>query len=93
VVLRRAGREIGGRLQAGDRPPWVERAALAEVDRSLARLVQGPHPVLQQRAGDRGLGVDKERQREDLGIPEVVALVALAGEALRGEAGATVATR
>ena len=84
---------VGRRLLAADRAPREQRAALAHLGRAGARLVEDPAPVAQQGARDRGLGVGEERQREDLGVPEVVALVALARQALRGEARPAVAAR
>ena len=93
VVLRGAGREVGGRLLAADRAPRVQGPGLAHLGRAGPSLVEDPAPVAQQRPGDRRLRVGEERQGEDLGVPEVVALVALAREALGREARPAVAPR
>jgi pimeloyl-ACP methyl ester carboxylesterase len=47
--------------------------------------------VLQQLARDLRLGVQEEREDVDLGVPEIVAFVALAGHALGGDVGLAVA--
>ena len=87
VVLRRAGGVVGRRLLAVDRAPRVQRAALAQ----LGRPLRGPCRSVRQRnrssfRADLGVGVGEERDDVDLGVPEVVALVAAAGDPLGGDA-------
>ena len=43
-------------------------------------------PEAQEVAGNTRVGMDKERQEVDLGVPEVVAVVPTAREPLRGDA-------
>ena len=92
VVLGRAGGEVRRRLLPSDGAPRIQRAALAHLCRTLASPVQDPASVAEQGAGNRGLRVGEERQGEDLGVPEVVTVVALARQALRGQARPPVAT-
>ena len=91
VVLRRAGREVGRRLVAADRPPRVQRAPLAHLGGPSPGAIEGGDPELDQRPRDGRLRVGEEGKREDLGVPEVVPLVPLAREALRGQRRAAVA--
>ena len=59
--------------------PGTAGAVLAGV---LPRPVEGVVAVAQQRPGGVGLGEDEEREHEDLGVPEHVPAVALAGQRL-----------
>ena len=88
VVLRGAGRVVGGRLTAVDRPPGEERAFLVHFARPLpARLVKAVGAARRSRFwAMRGVVYDEERKQVDLRVPEVVALVAGAGQALRRDA-------
>ena len=88
VVLRGAGLVVGTRLLAVDRPPREQCAALAEDLGPFAGVVEHRVPEPQQVPGRAGQCVGQERQDVDLGVPEVVALVAAAGQALGGDAGA-----
>ena len=85
VVLRGAGRVVRGRLVAVDRAPREQGAALADLARPAAGLVEHPQRELEQRCARRR-GVGQERQHVDLGVPEVVAFVAGAGQALGRDA-------
>jgi hypothetical protein len=84
VVLGRAGLVVRRGLLAVDCAPCEQRAALAELSCALARLRQHAVPEAEEVAGDARLRVGQERQHVDLGVPEVVALVRLPGESLRG---------
>ena len=60
--------------------PGVQGAAVAELTRFVARGGERVVAVHQQRASSWGMGVDEKRKHEDLGIPEHMPLVALAGQ-------------
>ena len=85
VERGRAGGPVARRLPAPQRPPW-ERCAL---EPQLAGPVEGDRQrqlAPAQRVGRRRrLGVHERRQHEDLGVPEGVAVVAGAGQALGGD--------
>ena len=86
VVLRRAGRVVGGGLLAVDRAPREQRADLAHLSGALAgggEHLPSEADHLSRRLGHR---VREERHHVDLGVPEVVAVVAASGDALRGDA-------
>ena len=87
VVLGGPGRPVGTRLLAVDRPPGEERPSQRQLPGPLAGLVQHRVAVPEEVSGEGRVGVDEERQHEDLGVPEVVAVVGLAGHALGGDAG------
>ncbi len=88
VVLRGAGGVVGRGLLAVDRAPREERARLRQLARATAGRVEhaGSGTAARSRA-IRRRGVGEERQDVDLGVPEVVALVAGAGDALGRDAG------
>ena len=88
VVLRRAGSVVGRSLLAVDGAPGEEGAALGHLLRPLPRLVEHRDPEPQRAPRQPRVGVGEERDEVDLGVPEVVALVAGAGDALRADAGA-----
>src|SRR6185437_1444095 len=79
-------------LVAVDRAPRVERTALmvhlARMDSSPIERAQTPQ---QARLHQRRIDQRERRQHEGLRIPEHVALVAFAGQALRGDATLTIA--
>ncbi len=81
----------GGGLLARDRPPGVERAAVADLARAAARGLE--HPAAEGEHLPRPLRarVREERDDVDLRVPEVVALVAAAGHALGRDAVALAA--
>jgi hypothetical protein len=86
VVLGGAGRVVGRALLAGDGAPGVERALLMRhLARPLARLGQAVVAVLQQRARDLRAREQEEGEDVDLGVPEIVAFVALPRHALGGD--------
>ena len=93
VVLRGAGRVPRRGLLAVDRPPRVERARVADLLRAAARGAEHPDAEVERLPGPLGVRVDEERQDVDLGVPEVVALVAVAGDALGRHAEALAARR
>ena len=82
VELGGAGQVVRRRLIARDRPPRKERSPQVHVACPLACL--GQHAVAEpkQVPGDPRLGVGEERQHPRLGVPEVMAVVGVAGEAL-----------
>ena len=82
VVLRRAGRVVGRCLLAVDRAPRVERAALVEHLRPAAGGVEHPPPEAHHLPCGLGIGVGEERDDVDLGVPEVVTVVAAGGHRL-----------
>ena len=86
VVLRGARRVPRRRLAAVDRAPRVQRAAMAHLGRPLARRAQHPAAELQHLPRPLRARVDEERDDVDLRVPEVVALVAAAGDALGRDA-------
>lgn len=92
VVLGRAAGEIGRGLVAGDGPPGIERAAgVVHLAGVQAGAVQGGCAEHQLAAGPFGGGHRQHRHGEHLGVPEAVALVALAADALGGDADRPVA--
>ena len=83
VVLRGAGRVVGGGLLAVDRPPREQSAPLADSRARRARVRRACRSgSISRSARDLRVGVDEERQDVDLRVPEVVALVAVAGQPL-----------
>ena len=84
VDLRRTGGVVGRGLLAVDRAPREERSALGHL--AGAGLGCGQHPSTELQgvpsAGRRGVG--QERGHIDLGVPEVVTLVARTRHTLRG---------
>ena len=85
VVLGGAGGVVRRGLLAVDGPPRVERPELAQLGGPLAGRVEHLPPEAEQLAGGVGVGEGQERQDVDLGVPEVVAVVATAGHALGGD--------
>ena len=73
VVLRGAGRVVGGRLLAVDRPPREQRAAAGQLGGAVAGGVEHAVAEPQRVAGHVRRRVGEERQDVDLGVPEVVA--------------------
>ena len=93
VVLRGAGRVPRRGLLAVDRAPRIERARVADLLGAAARRAEHPDAEVERLPGPLGVRVDEERQDVDLGVPEVVALVAVAGHALGRHAEALAARR
>jgi hypothetical protein len=65
-----------------DGAPREERTSLADLSRSSAGGIQHPVAVEQKRTRDARGRVGQKRKDVDLGIPEAVPLVPLAGQAL-----------
>ena len=82
VVLRRAGRVPGRGLLAADRPPRIERPAVTGLPRPRASGLEHPAPELQHPLGPLRGRVHEEGHDVDLRVPEVVTLIAVAGQAL-----------
>ena len=81
-----AGRPVARALLAVDRPPGERRAPQPEL--SSARSRARSSVAWRQRSASRGgvrRGVGEHRQDERLGVPEGVAVVAGAGQALGGD--------
>ena len=87
-----AGVPRGG-LLAGDRPPRVQRADVADLPRPFACRVEQAAAEAQHLLGAARVRMDEEGDDVDLGVPEVVALVAAPGHALGGYAEALAAGR
>ena len=83
VERGRAGRPVAGALLAADRPPRERGACEPELVRPLAREVERRVPPAERVGGRVRSGVGEHRQDEALGVPERVAVVAGAGQALR----------
>ena len=86
VVLRGAGGVARRRLLAGDRAPGEQRAAVVELAGASAGGVEHADPKREHVARLLRARVREERRDVDLGVPEVVALVAVAGDALGRDA-------
>ncbi|MBW8810119.1 MAG: hypothetical protein JF591_15135, partial [Lysobacter sp.] len=85
-VVRRA-------FAAGDRAPREQRAVrMIHLARVPARRFQREEARMQHRARDLRRGVGHHRQHEGFGVPEIMALVAFAGQALGGGAVDAVAS-
>lgn len=82
VEAGRAGRPVGRALLPADGAPREGRALQAEGLRALPGQIQRRVPPAQHVRGRGRLGVGQGRQHERLGVPERVAVVARAGEAL-----------
>ena len=82
VELGGAGEVIGRRLVAADRAPREQGTPQIQLAGATPRLVQHAVAEPKQVAGDARLGVGEERQHPRLGVPEVVAVVGVAGQAL-----------
>jgi len=93
VVLGGARGVVRGRLLAVDRAPREQRPLLGQFPGPAPGRGQHPDPEPQRVAGDLGVGVRQERHQVDLGVPEVVALIARAGHALHPDAAAVAAGR
>ena len=94
VILRRARGEIARTLRARDGAPGIQRAAVMAHDPGvLPRGGQDGVAIIQQAAGQRRVSHQKEGKHIDLRIPEVVTLIALAGQPLGGQAADGVAAR
>ncbi len=93
VILRRAGGEIGRAFVPADRPPRIERArGLSHRARIVTRGVEPRDAPDEHCPRDLGMGVGEDRQHVEIGIPEDVALIALAGLPLGTDRGRAVAT-
>ncbi len=89
----RAGGPVAGALLAVDRPPREGGALETELARALARDIQrAPAPAQGGQARVR-VQVREHRQHVDLAVPEGVAVVAAAGQALGGDRVAVAAGR
>ena len=86
VVLRGAGGVVRRRLLAVDRAPREQRADLVQLGRPLAGGRQLAPAEAQHLARQLRVRVGEEGHDVDLGVPEVVALVAAAGDRLGGDA-------
>ena len=75
-------------VRQGYRAPVV-----ADLLRAAARGAEHPDAELERLPGPLGVRVDEERQDVDLGVPEVMAFVAVAGDALGRHAEAFAARR
>ena len=93
VILRGAGGVVGRCLVAVDGAPGEAGAGMAELARPGPGLGQLVVAVLEDAPRHARVGVDEERQDVDLGIPEIVALIGLAGEAAGTDAVALGAAR
>ena len=93
VILRGAGRVIGGSFRAANGAPWEKRPFEMELPRSRAGAVEGVMPVAQQGPGNFGLRVDEEGRSKNLRVPEIMALVAVPAQAFRGHAAPAVRAR
>jgi hypothetical protein len=80
------GLEVGRGLLAVDGPPREQRPPLAQFTGPLPGPIEHAVPEAQQVPGDPRLGVRQQRQDIDLGVPEVVALIARSGLALGRDA-------
>src|SRR4029078_631562 len=67
-----------------DGPPREHRSAMAQLSGARPRPLQHVVTEGQQVLRDPRGGVGEKRQNVDFGIPEIVPLIRLAGEALRG---------
>ena len=91
VVLRGAGGVPRGRLLAVDRAPREPRRTMSDLARPGAGGLQHPAAEVEHLARPVRVRVDEERDDVDLGVPEVLALVAAAGHPFGGDAEALVA--
>ena len=82
VERGRAGRPVAGALLTVDRAPREGGAAQAQLPGPLAGQVDRGVPPDERRLGDPRHGVGEDRQDQRLGVPEGMAVVAGAGEAL-----------
>ncbi len=94
VILRRTARVMCRAFVTADRAPWIQRATrmihLAGVG---ARAIERVQAKEQARLDQRRCGKRERGQHEGFRIPEHMAFVALAGQALRGDAAISVARR
>ena len=81
----RARGPVAGALVAGDGPPRERRPGEAEVRSPVPRRRQGRVAPVEGVGGGPGDGQDEDRQDEDLGVPERMAVVARAREPLGGD--------
>ena len=81
----RARGPVAGALVAGDGPPREGRPGEAEVRSPVPRRRQGRVAPVEGVGGGPGDGEDEDRQHEDLGVPERMAVVARAREPLGGD--------
>jgi len=79
---RRPRVPVAGALLAADRPPREHAAAEPELRGPLPRQIERRVAPAERGAGSVRRGVREHRQDEPLGVPERVAVVAGAGEAL-----------
>ena len=89
VVLGGAGDVARGCLLPGDRAPREQRAAVVELARPFAGGVEHADAKREHVARMLRARVREERCDVDLGVPEVVSLVAVAGHTLGRDAVAT----
>ena len=82
VVLRRTGGVVGRGFLAVDGAPREECSGAAHFAGATTSLGQHPDPMHEQAACHRGRCVDQEGQQVGLGVPEVVAVVPRARQAL-----------
>ena len=86
VVLGGPGGVVGGGLLAVDGPPGEQRTLLAHLPGPLPGLVQHAVAEAQEVQGDPRLVVDQEGKHVDLGVPEVVPVVAAGRDRLGRDA-------
>ena len=82
VVLSRTRCVVRRCLISADGPPGKKRPFLIHLPGPLPGLVEKAESELEQVFGDTRRGIDPEGEYVDLGIPEVVSLIALPGEPL-----------
>ncbi len=86
VVLRCAGGVVRRCFLAIDGAPRIQRPVLAQLAGALARRGEHLPPEADHLARRLGPGIGEERRDVHLGVPEVVAVVAAAGDPLGGDA-------
>ncbi len=86
MVLRGAGGVVRRRLLAVDGAPGVQRSDLAHLAGASAGGVEQLPAEAHRLAGRFGHRVREERHHVDLGVPEVVAVIAASRDALGGDA-------
>ncbi len=77
------GRPIPGVLPARNRAPRVGRAGKPQLTGTVPGLLESLMPPAKSQTHTTGMGVRQQRQHERLGVPQHVAVVAVAGQPLR----------
>ena len=84
MILRRSKRKIGGGLLSVHRPPGIQGSLfMTQHSCPLPRFLQSIIAEIQQRSCKIRLRINKHRQYIHLRIPEIMALIALAGQSFR----------